>query len=76
MVPTVLLLGFVTALVLGRWAWGFIPLAAVAWGVGLHEATTCVGGCVSGAALMGGINAAVGVAFGLVVRWPVTAFGK
>ncbi len=67
MIPTVLVLGFVAGLLFYRQAWWFVPVAAVAWAVVTWSA--------SGAAL-GALNAIVGVAAAVAMRWLSTRAGR
>jgi hypothetical protein len=67
-IPTILILGFAAGLMTGRLGVLFIPLAGLAWGLGLTESSSCDVTCGSGAALFAAINAAVGVGVGFVIH--------
>ena len=68
MIPTVLILGFAAGLITGRIGALFIPLAGLAWSVGLSDPSTCDGVCGASAALLAAANAALGVGIGYAVR--------
>jgi hypothetical protein len=69
-----LVLGLVAGLVSLRFGWLFIPLAALAWAVGIAQADVCTGSCTSGALFFAAANAAVGVAIGSLLRWSLNGF--
>ncbi len=57
MIPTMILFG----VVLGRWWWAALPLAAISWPILLLASDTIDAGQIPGAAMLGLLNAAVGV---------------
>ena len=75
-IPTVLVLAFSAGILTGRLAWWFVPLAGIAWAVGLSEAGTCVGGCGPSAAVLAAANAVFGVGAALGARWIMFSAGR
>lgn len=75
-IPTVLLLGLAAGFLLYRRAWWFVPLAAIGWAVGLAESGTCTGSCSPSAAVLGALNAAIGVSVAVALRWMITRTGR
>jgi hypothetical protein len=65
MIPTMILFG----LILGRWWWLALPLAAAGWPILLLVTDTIGAGQIPLAALLGLLNAAVGVVVLQAVLW-------